>query len=290
MTVISASYKTDIPAFYGDWFRNRLDHGFVDVRNPYNNKLSRLSISPADVDAFVFWTRNAAPFLPVLSEKIEKHFPFYFQFTVTGYPKPIERSVIDDALAIQQIRDLSIRYGPHAVVWRYDPIFISELTPEAYHKKNFQRLARQLAGSVNEVTVSFTQLYAKTKRNLAQLEARYPVGFVDPSVSQKEGMVAWMQKSAKESGMRLTLCTQPHLEISDIRGAACIDGDRLSKVGCETRLAGMQKNRDGCLCISSRDIGSYDTCPHGCVYCYAVQSPSKVRAAVKNHDRSSSVL
>ncbi len=290
MTIISASYKTDIPAFYGDWFRNRLDDGFVDVRNPYNNTINRISLLSENVDAFVFWTRNAEPFLPVLSDKIEGQYPFYFQFTVTGYPKPIERSVIDVSLAVEQINRLSIRYGPHSVVWRYDPIFVSDMTPISFHKQNFQQLAERLSGSVNEVTVSFTQLYTKTKRNLAHLDARHSIGFLDPPKECKSELLSSMQETAEELGFRLTLCTQPLLETKEIQGAACIDGDRLANVGVDGLTAALQKNREGCLCVRSRDIGSYDSCPHGCVYCYAVQSPSKARTAAKNHDRSSSIL
>lgn len=290
MTILSASYKTDIPAFYGDWFEGRLDAGYVEVRNPYNSKLSRLPLNPTDVDAFVFWTRNTAPFLPLLSNKIEGIYPFYFQFTITGYPKPIERSVIDDAIAIRQIRELRDRYGPHAVVWRYDPIFISDLTPMSFHRRNFEKLAAALQGSVNEVTVSFTQLYAKTKRNLVALEARHPVGFADPPFSQKVELLGWMREKALEFGQRLTVCTQPQLETDEVTGAACIDGNRLAQLGYKAGITRMQKNRDGCLCLQSRDIGSYDTCPHGCVYCYAVQSMSNVKIAAKNHDRNSSIL
>lgn len=290
MTVISASYKTDIPAFYGEWFSRRLEEGAVDIRNPYNNRVSSLSLLPCDVDAFVFWTRNAGPFLPVLSERVEGKYPFYFQYTVTGYPREIERSVIDAAEAIAQIRELSGRYGRHSVVWRYDPIFVSDRTPISFHLENFQRLANLLEGAVNEVTVSFAQLYAKTRRNLDRLARRHPVGFQDPTLLQKQEMMGELAEKARQVGMNMTLCTQPCLETDAVSGAACIDRKRIAAVGGPNLDSRLQRNREGCLCISSRDIGSYDTCPHGCVYCYAVKSQEKAKAAIKSHDRGLSVL
>ncbi|MEH6525725.1 MAG: DUF1848 family protein [Sneathiella sp.] len=193
MAVISASYKTDIPAFYGDWFQQQVTQKFVEIKNPYNNKKSIISLAPEDVDAFVFWTRNAEPFLPVLYKDIADNHPFYFQFTVTAYPRLIETSVISSEDAISQMISIAKPFGPHAVVWRYDPIFISDLTPLSFHLENFTNLARQLETTVSEVVVSFTQPYAKTKRNLARLEQKSPLNFQDPPDEIKQPFLAELQ-------------------------------------------------------------------------------------------------
>ncbi|USG61144.1 DUF1848 domain-containing protein [Sneathiella marina] len=285
MTVISASYKTDIPAFYGDWFHQQLTQNFVETRNPFNNRKSTIPLSPEEVDAFVFWTRNAGPFLPVLYNKIVDQYPFYFQFTITGYPRLLEPSVIPSDDAVSQMVSIARNFGPHAVVWRYDPIFVSDLTPLDFHLENFKKLSRQLEGVVNEVVVSFTQPYAKTKRNLARLERKTPVNFRDPPDEIKHPFLMKLQKIAAASGIHMTLCTQPAHVTEQLPGAACIDMDRIIAMGGTNIKPGLQGNRAGCLCVASRDIGMYDSCAHGCVYCYAVNSPEKAKAALKSHKR-----
>jgi hypothetical protein len=285
MTVISASYKTDIPAFYGPWFNERLQEGFVETRNPYNNQIARVSLTPESVEAFVFWTRNAAPFLPILSRQVVDKFPFYIQFTVTGYPRLLETSVISANDAICQSRELSKTYGKSAVVWRYDPVFVSDITPLEFHLDNFSGLAKRLAGAVDEVVVSFTQPYAKTKRNIAHLSKKQEIHFCDPEKFVKQDLLISFHEIAVRNGIRLTICAQPDLEMEIVPGAACIDPERLTARGADLIPAKMQGNRPGCLCLVSRDIGSYDTCPHGCVYCYAVSNPAKAKAAFKSHDR-----
>jgi Domain of unknown function (DUF1848) len=282
MTVISASYKTDIPAFYSPWFAQRLRKQFVETRNPFNSKISRISLAPEDVAAFVFWTRNAAPFFPVLYKDVVGQYPFYFQYTVTGYPRLIETSVILAEDAIHQMKKIADSFGSQAVVWRYDPVFVSDITPVSFHLENFARLAQQLTGVVNEVVVSFTQPYAKTKRNLKRLEQKTSINFQDPVETQKRSLLEMFSDTAKQSGMKLTLCTQPVLASKYLPAAACIDKDRIIANGGSDILSKLQGNRPGCLCIASRDIGTYDTCAHGCVYCYAVSNPEKAKAALKS--------
>ena len=120
--IISASFRTDIPAYFGDWFAARRRAGFVDVRNPYNGRMARVDLSPEAVDGYVFWTRNPVPFWANLESLADDRVPFVIQFTLTGYQSIIEPSGLPVARAIavmQRLRDL---YGPDALVWRYDPI------------------------------------------------------------------------------------------------------------------------------------------------------------------------
>ena len=276
--IISASYKTDIPAFYGDWFMARLAAGDCEVANPWNGRRFRVSLAPADVSGFVFWTRNLAPFMAPLAVAAEMA-PFVVQYTVTGYPTALEPAVVAPARQIADMAAVARRYGPGRVVWRYDPILISALTPADWHRANFAALAQDMAGLVDEVVVSFAHGYAKTKRNLATVLG--PAGWSDPAIEEKQAFVAELAGVAAAQGMGLTVCAQPEVGGT---GARCIDAARL---GITAPIKG---NRDGCLCSQSRDIGAYDTCPHGCAYCYAVSKRGVAKRRYREHDPAAAVL
>jgi len=126
--IVSASYRTDIPAFYGDWFRRRLAEGFVRVANPYGGQPYDVSLRAPDCDGFVFWTRNIAPFKPALAEVAARGLPFVVQMTITGYPRALESSVVEAARAIEDMHWLAATYGPRVAVWRYDPVLMTALT------------------------------------------------------------------------------------------------------------------------------------------------------------------
>ncbi len=286
MTIISASYKTDIPAFYGDWFEDRLAEGFAEVRNPFNNAMSRVSLKREDVDGFVFWTRNIEPFRKRLDTLIAGEFLFYIQYTVTGYPRLFETSVPATKASVFQIKSLAQRYGKRCVVWRYDPILISSITPAPFHLRNFKKISDALCGSVDEVVVSFTQFYQKTKRNLKILSENEDVLFDNPEETEKLALLEQLRIIAAANDQYLSLCTQPELVQGDLRGASCISAERL---GLRHSMK-VQGNRKGCLCVASRDIGGYETCPHGCLYCYAVTNRETAKANFKTHQYQSSGL
>jgi len=169
--IVSASYRTDIPAFYSTWLLRRLAEGGCRVRNPYGGADYEVSLREGEVDGFVFWSRNMAPLAPHLTV-VRRRAPFIVQYTLTGYPRALETSVIDAPRAIAQIAGLAGSWGKRAVVWRYDPIVVTTLTPPAWHEANFQWLAAALAGRTDEVVVSFASPYRKTLRNLADGKAR----------------------------------------------------------------------------------------------------------------------
>jgi hypothetical protein len=288
--IVSASYRTDIPAFYARWFLARLAEGRAQAVNPYGGKVYEVPLAGPAADGFVFWTRNVAPFEPALEAVAGRGLPFTVQFTVTGYPRALERSVAEPARAVEQIRRLARRYGPRAAVWRYDPILFADPTPPAFHYETFARLAAALAGSVDEVTVSFAQIYRKTARNLSAAARRHGFSWRDPDPEEKRALLARLAPVAADAGMRLTVCTQPGLSGHGAEPAACIDAARLSDVAGRPIAAKRKGNRPGCLCAESRDIGAYDTCPHGCVYCYAVQSRDRAARAHRTHDRHAPTL
>jgi len=278
--IVSASVRTDIPAFYGEWFRNRFRAGYCLVANPFSGQYSRVSLRHG-VDGFVFWTRNPGPFLPVLAEVKAAGFPFLIQYTVTGYPQEIETSVIEAERSIALIRQLAELYGRRAVVWRYDPILLSDLTPPDWHIRNFARLAAELEGAVDEVVVSFVQNYRKTARNLAARGRKFSFSWRDPDPEEKTKALARLTDLAAARGMRLSICSQPELPGEPAR---CIDARRLSDLAGHPVPARTKGTRPGCLCAESRDIGAYESCPHGCAYCYAVNSRAAAKARLRAHD------
>jgi len=298
--IISASYRTDIPAFYSEWFLQRVAVGAARFRNPFGGAMVEVSLSPEDVDGIVFWTRNFAPMMDQLAPIRDRDWPFVVQFTLTGYPRVLEPSVIGEDTALGQIRRLAARFGGRAVVWRYDPIVLTDMTDARWHQDTFTRLARGLRGSVDEVVVSFMEPYRKTRRNMDRMFATTGVSWRTPTEDEKLGLLRTLTLIAAENGMSLALCTQPALVAALQEGAGataaqaaparCIDAQRLSDVAGRPVLAKEKGNRPGCLCAQLRDIGAYDTCPHGCVYCYAVSDRDRAKAAFTQHDPGSAML
>ncbi|HEX3951990.1 MAG TPA: DUF1848 domain-containing protein [Stellaceae bacterium] len=287
--IVSASYRTDIPAFYGDWFMRRLSAGFCRVGNPYGGAPYEVSLLPEAVDGFVFWTRNLRPLLPHL-DAVRQVAPFVVQYTVTGYPRGLETSVIASSEAVEQLRELRRRFGPQAAIWRYDPIvFTADLDAKAY-MAGFAALARRLAGSVDEVVLSVMHPYRKTRRNLDRAADRHGFAWRDPPVEEKRHLLRALAEIAHGEGMTANLCSQPELLAEGLGEARCIDAERLSAVAQRPIAARTSGNRPGCRCALSRDIGAYDTCTHGCVYCYAVADRDRAVANFRAHDPDAAML
>ncbi len=280
-TIVSASYRSDIPAFYGAWFRRRLEAGYARVENPYGGPAYRVDLTPDAVAGFVFWTRNVAPFAANLAAVHALGLPFVVQFTLTGYPRSLEASVPRREEAIRQILQLAERYGPRTVVWRYDPIVFSSETDLAFHRQNFAETARALTGAVDEVCISFVHIYAKTRRNLDLAADDSGFTWSDPKTEDRTSLRSDLQAVAANCGMQLTVCSQPEVGGEP---ALCVDAVRLAAMSGEPIDARRKGNRAGCLCAESRDIGAYDSCPHGCVYCYAVASRSRAQVRHRAHD------
>ena len=280
--IVSASYRTDIPAFYGPWFLERLRAGFAVVANPYGGRPSRVSLAPDEAEGIVFWTKHAGPFLEGFAAVHAAGLPFMVQYSITGLPRSLERSAPAADQAVAHLRALRDRFGRRAVIWRFDPIVISEATPLEERRAAFAALAGELRGAVDEVVVSFVQPYAKVRRNMAGMAWR------DPSVEEKRALLGDLSGIAADNGMQLTLCTQPELvdEEAGFKAARCIDSDRLGDVAGHVIAARTKGNRPGCLCAESRDIGAYDTCPMGCSYCYAVRDRARAQRALAEHDPS----
>jgi hypothetical protein len=284
--IISASYRTDIPAFHGDWFLAALAAGEVAVANPYNRRASMVDLRPEAVDGYVFWTRNARPFMHAFAAVAAQGKPFVVQYTILGYPGAIDAGVIDPPLAIANARAIAETYGRRALVWRYDPILLTPGTETAWHRANFARLADALAGIADEVVVSFAQLYAKSARNLGKAGVTWRA----PEIAEQAALIAALRAAAAERGMVLSLCTQPDLAAaSGAPGARCVDAARLADIAGRPIGAAAKGNRPGCLCAESRDIGAYDSCVHGCRYCYAVSDHAAVQRRMRKERHPAAV-
>ncbi|MGJ5815740.1 DUF1848 domain-containing protein [Paludibaculum fermentans] len=282
--IISASYRTDIPAFYSDWFFARLRAGYCRVKNPYSGRSLRIDLRREKVTSLVFWTRNFGPCLPRLNELLAFGRPFVVQFTVTNYPRSLEAAVIDPHKAVEQIRRLSAEVHPKCPVWRYDPIVCTDVTSLEFHRRNFAELAASLEGSVDEVAVSFATIYQKSERNLDAAAERHGFEWSDPDPSIKAALLEELAATAGAHGMSLTICTQPQFLSSQVNEARCVDARRLGAIAGINLDVPLKGNRPGCACHESRDIGAYDTCPHGCAYCYAVRHRAIALARYKVHD------
>ncbi len=299
--IISASYKTDIPTFYGEWFMNRLRASYCRMVNPYGGQRYKISLKREDVDGFVFWTKNIGPFLKYLPEIRDKGYPFIVQHSINGYPRELESRVINYDHTVEHMHTLVSEYGPDIAVWRYDPIVFSSLTPPDWHLENFTKLAKALAGSTNEVVISFAQIYRKTKRNMDAAAKESGFDWHDhETIMQEQGRAFALElfHIAIKHGITLKVCSQAAFLTDEIvKEARCIDAERLKKVAGQLGMgsgkaieAKLKGNRKECGCFESRDIGEYDTCPHGCVYCYAVQRRDLALQRFKEHNPNSPYL
>lgn len=280
--IVSASYRTDIPAFHAEWFSRRLDEGFCTVRNPYSGKVGRIALDADAVSGFVFWTRRLGPFMTTLQRLSDRGTPFVVQFTVTGYSRPLETAVMDWRRAADEIHETASRFGPRVIVWRYDPVFLSDLTPSSFHADRVSELAETLAGATDEMVLSFATIYRKSLRNIGAAAARYGFAWLDPESKEKREILLQLAAISQDHGIRATLCSQPDLLAPPLGAARCIDAERLSDIAGFPINAGTKGNRPGCLCAQSRDIGAYDTCSHGCVYCYAVSSREAAKRRIRD--------
>ena len=290
--IISVSRRTDIPAFYSDWFLNRLKAGFAGYVNPFGGgKRIVVSLKPEDVICFVFWSKNFQPFLEPLKVIDHMGYGSMFHFTITGLPKDFERHLVERKMAVHTLKEMSQRYSPKHIIWRYDPIIISDLTDAQFHLKNFQSLASELEGYVQRCFFSYVAMYGKVKRNFKRLEEEKGVCVTDPDDETKKALAGELAQMAEGYGIKMHTCCGDFLISDKIKKAHCVDGDLIRALfpADDVKLKA-KPTREECGCTQSRDIGTYDTCSHGCVYCYANMNKDKALRAYESHDEDSAFL
>jgi len=288
--IISVSRRTDIPAFYGDWFMSRLKEGFAGVVHPFGGKRYIVSLKPEDVACFVFWSKNFAPFLENLRIIDGLGYKFYFNYTVTGLPRVFESNVEKEA-AIEALKQLSAMYSPKHINWRFDPIIISNISDRDFYIKGFEKLAANFEGLVERCYFSFVVRYGKVIRNFAKLAEQKGVKIIDKQNNFKIELANELADMATRFGIEMFSCCGDYLVGEKVKKAHCIDGSIIEQMFYPQGLSYKDKpTRNQCGCTESTDIGTYDTCPHGCVYCYANTNKKKAFQAAERYDTNSAFL
>lgn len=289
--IISISRRTDIPAFYADWFMRRLKAGFACWENPFGGQKIRTSLKPEDVMAFVFWSKNYRPFLPHLKTIMERGFPSIFNYTITGLPHVYECDLIEPEDAIDSLKEISRLYSSEHINWRYDPIVVSNVTDEKFHLERFRWLASQLEGHVTRCYFSFAIMYGKVEKNFRKFGQENRISVLDPDKQWRLSMAGKLADISQEYGIKMyTCCGDYLLADSRIRKAHCVDGEILERLYPDCSKGGEKPTRKECGCTESTDIGRYDTCPHGCIYCYANINKERAVKLNKEHDPDSEFL
>lgn len=282
--ILSVSRRTDIPALYPAWFLNRLREGFVLVRNPMNyRQVGKVQLCPSLIDCIVFWTKDPSKMLPHLESLRE--YNYYFQITLTGYDQRLEPNVPSTEHVVTAVQELAHIIGKERVIWRYDPIIITERLDPEYHRREFSRLVEQLKGSIERCVISFVDLYRKTKRNMGDIKP-----CLDEATMYQ--VAELLSKEASKRGLRLETCSEKiDLGALGIKHGKCIDDQLIAKISGKPLVVGKDPNqRADCGCVTSIDIGAYNTCTHGCLYCYANYSAKTVARNVARHNPHSPLL
>lgn len=288
--IVSASRATDVPAWYADWFFDRLQKGYVAWRNPFSGRTSYVSF--AQTRFIVFWSKNPAPLLPHLHKLKQKGIGCYVQFTLNDYEhEGLEPNVPPLEQRIDTFKRLVQELGPGSVVWRFDPMILTDhITIDVLlHKAS--NVADKLVGLTEKLVFSFADIasYKKVGRNLTAAGIHYR---------------EWDHNSMTEFASRLAALNREHwrlelatcsealpLEQFGIGHNRCIAPELIRRLAPnDATLQNFLYNaptdsgqRSLCGCILSKDIGAYDTCPHGCIYCYANTSPSSAMNRYKQH-------
>jgi hypothetical protein len=288
--IISVSRRTDIPAFYRDWFMGRLEEGFAGVVSPYGGRKHIVPLKPQDVVCFVFWSKNFSPFLENLKVIDEMGYKFYFNYTVTALPGVFENNV-ERQSAIEGLKKLSRIYSPRQINWRFDPIIISSICDRDFFIKSFEELASEFEGLVERCYFSFVTEYGKVKRNFEQLERTAGVQITSCSKDFKIDLANELSGIAGRHGMRMYSCCGDYLVNDRIQKGHCVDGSVIESLFFPEGLVYKEKpTRKECGCTESTDIGTYDTCPHGCVYCYANTNKQRASRTFERHEAGSAFL
>jgi len=298
--IISASRSTDIPALYAEWFFKRLHKGYMRWVNPFNQRTQYVSFE--NVRLIVFWSKNPAPIIPFLDILYKKRINYLFQYTLNDYEsEALEPNLPSLQARIKTFIELSQRSGIERLLWRFDPLILTDtISPETLVKR-VETIGEQVAGHVSRLTISFMTHYAKVMRNMAAC------GFLPRQFDSEAIAVvaAGLQNLSRRWGIPVFSCAEPQsLDAYGIKHGACIDpyyiadifrddpvlrgfcscgeeASQLDLLAQDPRDTAMHPYRDPgqrehCRCIVSKDIGTYDTCTHFCAYCYANSSRNNV--------------
>jgi hypothetical protein len=293
--IISVSRRTDIPAFYSKWFINRIRAGYCTVPNPFNkNQVSHISLKLEDVDVIVFWTRNPRPLFPYLEELNQRGYRYYFQFTLMNNPRFLDTKSPPVDSSIKTFQELANFVGFQKVIWRYDPIVISEATNINFHIETYSYIASLLSGYTGRSVISIMDGYAKNNKRLRELEQAHntKISNIAEVPQLFSDLLPSLAKIAHSNGMEIVSCAEEvNFQLYGIQPGKCIDDNYIEKVfGLTVNHKKDPSQREACGCVLSKDIGMYDTCLFGCQYCYATTSFDKAEENHRKHNPDSPSL
>ncbi len=296
MAIISASRRTDIPAFFSDWFMGRIREGHFSRVNPFNaRQVKRVSLAPEEVDAIVFWSKNPRPLMTHLVELDGRGYRSYFQFTLNPYDQVFEPHLPPLAERLTVFCDLAARVGAKRVVWRYDPVILSSATPVEWHLERAALLAAKLAGKTGRLVYSLLDFYGKVSGRLTELERRHGLRLFDIAAADHREellrLAAGLGRIGARNGMEVVTCAEPvALEEAGIGHGSCIDAGLIRDLGGGGPFAPDRNQRPACRCAASVDMGMYDTCGFRCAYCYATRGEGAILANLARHDPCGAAL
>lgn len=307
--IISASRATDIPAFFADWFSKRLVENYCAWVNPFNAN-QKVYVSFSRTRAIVFWSKNPKPFFQHLSQVEDRGIGYYFQFSLNDYDtENLEPGIASLDKRVETFLELSDRIGPERVVWRFDPLLVGPNLSAEMLLDRMNRLADRLKGATKKLVISFADIraYRKVQSNLGKIGG----GYREMTPAEVDVISNRLCDLRKRTGLVIGTCAENvDLERCDIEHNRCIDDDLLAKLYPEDAAlmnflgrnqcdmfadpsSGAKKDpgqRKDCGCIVSKDIGSYNTCPHLCTYCYANSSQESVMRKFKRRNPDSELM
>ena len=290
--IISISRRTDIPAFYGNWFMNRIKEGYAGHINPFGGQKYTVSLKPEDVICFVFWSKNFEPFMNSLKLLNDMDYKFYFNYTITGLPEIFECNLIPTQKAMDNLKKLSELFSPKHINWRYDPIVISDITDYNFHLENFENMAANLKNYTERCYFSYAIQYGKVQRNFEKFRNNHKINVIEPDLVTKINLANKLAEIAEKYNITMYSCCGDVLINEKIKKAHCIDGDIIKELFYKDNniKSKILPTRKECGCTASIDIGAYDTCPHGCIYCYANINKEKAYSSYNSHEPESVFL
>ncbi|MFO8084443.1 MAG: DUF1848 family protein [Desulfobacterales bacterium] len=279
--IISASRRTDIPAFYMNDFMKGIRQGFFSLTNPFNQKQSVVSATPDIVDTIVFWSKDYTDFIKRRFIQIlqKSGYHLFFNYTINSEDLILEPGLPPLNQRLAQLEILSKTVGPEAVFWRFDPICHYRLADGKirHNCQDFLKIADAASDlGVRYCITSFLDLYNKIKKRVTSLPG---FSFIDPPLDTKTGILCEMAKQLKKRDISLMTCCEPQVlksvaPNSGIRASSCIPNHYLAKLygsDISLRKDSGQRIKNGCGCRISVDVGSYrhQPCYHNCLFCYA---------------------
>lgn len=289
--IITASRRTDLPAFYSRWLLRRLKDGFCHVLNPYNGRVQRVGLLPEDVLALALFTRDPSPLLPELPALLAEGYKVYAHVTIACYPRDLEPFTPDQGRAVASFRCLAEVLGPDLTVWRYDPIILGDHLTSGWHRARFTQLARALKGSTSCCYVSFAAPYRKTLRRLERVAGTTGQKTYWPGTDEQHALAGELLEIATPNDITLHACACQELLGAGLARGRCVDAAMVTALrsGHVPPLKSAP-TRTGCGCCAATDIGAFDTCVHGCEYCYATASQAVGQARLREHDPQDTIL